>query len=31
MPKDTGICLYHLDSEYASGPKYAEILNMEKF
>ena len=31
MPKDAGMCLYRLDSEYASGPKYAKILNMEKF
>ena len=24
-------CLYKQDSEYASGPKYANILNMAKF
>ena len=25
------MCLYKQDSEYASGPKYAKILNMEGF
>ena len=25
------MCLNKLDSEYALGPKYAEILNMERF
>ena len=25
------MCIYKQDSEYASGPKYAKILNMEKF
>ena len=25
------MCLYKQDSEYASGPKYAKILNMAGF
>ena len=25
------MCLYKQNSEYASGPKYVKILNMEKF
>ena len=25
------MCLFKQDSEYASGPKYAKILNMVKF
>ena len=28
MPKYICMYLYELDSEYASGPKYAKILNM---
>ena len=28
MPKHPWMCLYKDDSEYASGPKYAKILNM---
>ena len=31
MPEYASMCLYKQDSEYASSPKYAEILNMAKF
>ena len=31
MPKYAWTCLYEQDSEYASGPKYAKVLNMAKF
>ena len=29
MPEYVWTCLYKQDSEYAWGPKYAKILNME--
>ena len=31
MPEYAWMCRYKKDSEYASGPKYAIILNMAKF
>ena len=31
MPKYVWMCPYKQDSEYASGPKYAKIVNMAKF
>ena len=31
MPEYAGMCLHKQGSEYASGPKYAKILNMAKF
>ena len=31
MSEYAWMCLFEQDSEYASGPKYSEILNMAKF
>ena len=31
MPEYAWMFLFEQDSEYASGPKYAKILNMAKF
>ena len=31
MPEYAWMCLNKQDSEHASGPKYAKILNMAKF
>ena len=31
VPEYAWMCLYKQDSKYASGPKYAKILNMAKF
>ena len=31
MPEYAWVCLNKQNSEYASGPKYAKILNMTKF
>ena len=31
MPEYAWMCLFKQDFEYASGPKYAKILNMAKF
>ena len=31
MPEYVWMCLNKQDSEYASGPKYAKILNMTTF
>ena len=31
MPEYAWMCLYKQDSKYASGPKYAKILNMAGF
>ena len=31
MPEYVWMCLNKHDSEYASGPKYARLLNMSKF
>ena len=31
MPEYVWMCLLEQDSEYASGPKYAEIMSMAKF
>ena len=31
MSEYAWMCLYKQDSEYASGPKHAKILNMARF